>query len=182
MNKMKGGLGALLCLCSGTLLAADFSVSSKDIRDGVAMSKQQEFKGFGCDGGNQSPQLSWADAPAGTKSFAITVYDPDAPTGSGWWHWLVVNLPMTTTTLASNASAAGLPAGALQTRTDFGAAGFGGACPPAGHGVHHYQHTVWALNVDKLDLNAEASGALVGYMLNANVLAKATLTATYERK
>ncbi len=169
-------------VCLSAAHAAEFSVTSTDIRDGKAMSKQQEFKGFGCDGANQSPQLSWANAPVGTKSFAITVYDPDAPTGSGWWHWLVVNIPVTTTSLASNGSATAMPAGALQTRTDFGAAGFGGACPPPGHGVHRYQHTVWALSVDKLDLNADASGALVGYMLNANMLAKATLTATYERK
>jgi hypothetical protein len=167
---------------SGWVAAAEFTLSSTDISAGKMMSKQQEFKGFGCDGGNQSPQLSWVNAPAGTKSFAITVYDPDAPTGSGWWHWLVVNLPATTSSLASNASVSGLPSGALQTRTDFGAVGFGGACPPPGHGVHRYQHTIWALKVDKLDLTADASGALVGYMLNANALGKATLTATYERK
>jgi Raf kinase inhibitor-like YbhB/YbcL family protein len=172
----------VLCFCSLSALAADFSLSSNDLREGQAMTKQQEFNGFGCDGANQSPQLSWVNAPAGTKSFAITVYDPDAPTGSGWWHWLVVNIPATTTTVANSASSKGLPTGALQTRTDFGSTGFGGACPPNGHGVHHYHYTVWALKVDKLDLTADASGALVGYYLNANALAKATLMATYERK
>jgi Raf kinase inhibitor-like YbhB/YbcL family protein len=166
---------------TGVINAAEFSVTSSDLRANHMMGKTQEFSGFGCSGANQSPQLSWSNAPLGTKSFAITVYDPDAPTGSGWWHWLVVNLPATTTSLASNASVTGLPAGALQTRTDFGAHEYGGACPPAGHGVHHYQHTVWALKVDKLDLTADASGALVGYYLNANALGKTTLTATYER-
>lgn len=158
--------------------AAEFTLTSPDLQANQAMSRQQEFNGFGCSGDNRAPTLQWQNAPAGTRSFAVTVYDPDAPTGSGWWHWLVVNIPAQTRSIG----AAALPAGALETRTDFGAAGFGGACPPVGDKPHRYVHTVWALNTDRLPLDAQASGALVGYMLNQHALGKAQLTATYQRK
>ena len=163
--------------------AAGFTVTSTEIAEGKALTNRQVFKGFGCDGANVSPQLSWSGAPEGTKSFAVTVYDPDAPTCSGWWHWTVVNLPATTSGLATGAGSAGgtLPAGAVQGRTDFGKGGFGGACPPVGDKPHRYQFTVWALKVDSLPVDADASGAMVGFMLNANALGKATLTATYGR-
>jgi Raf kinase inhibitor-like YbhB/YbcL family protein len=127
-----------------------------------------------------SPQLSWRDAPEGTKSYAITVFDPDAPTGSGWWHWTVVNLPVSVTSVPRGVGS-NLPAGAVQGRTDYGQPGFGGVCPPAGDNPHHYQFTVWALKVETLPLDAQASGALVGFLLNANVLAKATITPTYQQ-
>ncbi|HAA39020.1 MAG TPA: phosphatidylethanolamine-binding protein [Pseudomonas sp.] len=160
--------------------AADFSLTSRDIADNRPLTRREVFQGFGCEGGNTSPELSWKNAPAGTKSYAITVYDPDAPTGSGWWHWTVVNLPASTHSLPSGVGA-NLPAGAVQGRTDYGQPGFGGACPPVGDKPHRYQFTVWALKADKLPLDNQASGALVGYMLNANVLAKATITSTYGR-
>ena len=178
---------ALLCALSMSLSfaasAADFILTSSDIADGKPLTSSSEFQGFGCKGGNTSPQLSWHGAPAGTKSYAITVYDPDAPTGSGWWHWTVVNLPTSITALATGAgsSTGNLPAGAVQGRTDYGQPGFGGACPPVGDKPHRYQFTVWALKVDKLPLDEQAGGAMVGYMLNANALAKTTLTATYGR-
>ena len=175
---------ALTLGLSLTAHAADFTLSSRDIANGKPMSSREVFQGFGCEGGNTSPELSWQNAPAGTKSFAVTVYDPDAPTGSGWWHWTVVNLPASTHALpsgAGNPDASQLPAGAVQGRTDYGQPGFGGACPPVGDKPHHYQFTVWALKVDKLPINEQTSGAMVGYMLNANALAKATLTATYGR-
>lgn len=172
----------LLCF-SLHAAAADFTLSSSDIAEGKPLTAAQVFKGFGCEGGNVSPQLSWSGAPAGTRSFAVTAYDPDAPTGSGWWHWTVVNLPASSTSLARGAGSAGgvLPAGAVQGRTDFGASGFGGACPPPGDAPHRYQFTVWALKAASLPLDSGASGAMVGYMLNANVLGKAQLTATYGR-
>jgi len=160
--------------------AADFSLTSQDIADNRPLTKREVFQGFCCEGGNTSPELSWANAPAGTRSYAVTVYDPDAPTGSGWWHWTVVNLPTSTHNLPRGVGA-NLPAGAVQGRTDYGRPGFGGACPPVGDKPHRYQFTVWALKVDKLPLDSEASGALVGYMLNANALAKATITSTYGR-
>lgn len=164
-------------------LAEAFTLTSPSIQAGQAMSKEQEFNGFGCSGANRSPALEWSGIPEGTKSLALTVYDPDAPTGSGWWHWVVFNLPVETKSLAANIAAdgKGLPTGAIQSRTDFGGAGFGGACPPQGDKPHHYHFTVHALKVDKLDLSADAMPAMVGYMLNANSLGKATLTATYQR-
>ena len=164
--------------------AAEFELSSTDIQAGQMMGKAQEFNGFGCSGGNQSPQLSWRNPPPGTQSFAVTVYDPDAPTGSGWWHWVVFDLPANVRSLPANAgdpTATLLPAGAVQSRTDYGKGGFGGACPPQGHGKHRYQFTVYALKVPSLQLDADSSAALVGFMLNANTLGKAQLEALYER-
>ena len=181
--KTKLSLIALSMGLSFAASAADFTLTSSDIAEGKPLTSRQVFQGFGCEGGNTSPQLSWSGAPAGTKSYAVTVYDPDAPTGSGWWHWTVANLPASTQSLPTGAgSVAGkLPAGAIQGRTDYGQSGFGGACPPVGDQPHRYQFAVWALKVEKLPLDTQASGALFGYMLNANVLAKATLTAPYGR-
>jgi Raf kinase inhibitor-like YbhB/YbcL family protein len=157
-----------------------FSLTSADVKG--TFSQAQIFNGFGCTGGNVSPQLSWTGAPADTKSFALTVFDPDAPTGSGWWHWVVVNIPPTTTQLPAGASPSKLPAGALETRTDFGKPGYGGPCPPAGSAPHHYVFTLYALKVPKLDLDAQASGAMAGFMIRQNSLGSATFTATYGRK
>lgn len=162
---------------SHAAFAADFTVQSSDIRNGSPMPAKQEFNSFGCSGANLSPHLQWQNPPAGTKSFAITVYDPDAPTGSGWWHWNVVNIPAATLSVASGA----VPAGALETRTDYGQPGFGGACPPAGDTPHRYVHTIWALDIEQLPVDANSSGALVGFMLNQHKLGKAQLTATYQR-
>ena len=165
-------------------MAAPFSVSSNDMRDGQPLAQKHWFTGFGCTGGNVSPQLAWKNPPAATKSFAVTVYDPDAPTGSGWWHWTVVNIPVQTLNLpagAGNQNNEKLPAGAVQGRNDFGYSGFGGACPPEGDKPHRYQFTVWALDADKLPVDKNASGALVGFMLNRHALEKAQLTATYGR-
>ncbi len=161
--------------------AREFNLSSEQIQPGQTLSLDQVFKGFGCNGKNSSPQLKWQGAPAGTKSFAITVYDPDAPTGSGWWHWTVVNIPAHIDQLAANASSGKLPAGAVEGRTDYGQTGFGGACPPPGDKPHRYQFTVWALNTDKLALDQNSSGALVGYMVRAHALGKAELQAYYGR-
>ena len=144
------------------------------------IAKAQEDRGFGCDGGNTSPHLAWRDIPAGTKSFAVTVYDPDAPTGSGWWHWVMFNIPATTRELpadAGNPQSRLAPAGSVQSRTDYGTPGFGGACPPAGDKPHRYQFKVFALDVERLDLAPESSAALVGFMLNAHKLGVAELEA-----
>lgn len=168
----------------GMAQADDFTLTSPDIQSGASMSKKQEYKGFGCNGDNISPQLRWSGAPKGTKSFAVTVYDPDAPTGSGWWHWLIFNIPANVHELARGAGnpESGLaPAGSVQSRTDFGTAGYGGPCPPAGHGVHHYRFTVYALDVERLDIPADAPAAMVGFNLNAHKLGAATLEALYQR-
>lgn len=172
-----GGLAAF----SHTAFAADFQVHSPDLKDG-RLAHAQVLNGFGCSGGNVSPHLIWSGAPAGTKSFVVTIYDPDAPTGSGWWHWVVANIPASAHELVQGAGndAAKLPHGSVQTRTDFGKPGYGGACPPQGQ-THRYQISVNALKVEKLDLKPDASAALVGFMANANSLGKATLTATYGR-
>ena len=132
--------------------------------------------------GNRSPQLSWSGAPEGTKSFAVTCFDPDAPTGSGFWHWTVANIPADVTALAEGASPAGLPAGAVEGRTDFGEPGFGGAAPPAGHGPHRYIFTVFAVDTDRLEVTPENSGAVFGFNLHFHTLAKASITGVYENR
>ncbi|MBP6778800.1 MAG: kinase inhibitor [Piscinibacter sp.] len=176
-------LALALLGASSLAQAAGFTLTSPTIKHGSTLTKAQVFNGFGCTGDNISPELKWSGAPAGTKSFAVTVYDPDAPTGSGWWHWVVINLPADSTGLVEGAgSTVGkLPTGAMQGRTDFGSAGFGGACPPQGHKPHRYIFTVYALKTDKLDVPADATAALVGFMINANKLGSATFTAKYGR-
>ena len=139
---------------------------------------------MGCKGKNISPTLNWTNAPSGTKSFAVTAYDPDAPTGSGWWHWVVFNIPANVYELKSDAGRPEkniAPAGSVQSVTDFGKPGYGGACPPAGDKPHRYIFTVYALKVDKLDLDEKAMPAMVGFMIHANTLAKASITSTYKR-
>ena len=147
---------------SASVFAGALTLSSQDIAQGEFMPKAHEFNGFGCTGGDLSPHLKWTNAPKGTKSFAITAYDPDAPTGtgSGWWHWQLVNIPMTVSELptgAGNTKNNKAPIGSTQINNDYGSQGFGGACPPQGHGVHHYRFTIHALSVEKLDLPADAS-------------------------
>jgi Raf kinase inhibitor-like YbhB/YbcL family protein len=166
--------------------AAGMKLTSAEIKDGARIADEQVFKGFGCTGSNISPSLSWSGAPQGTKSFAVTMYDPDAPTGSGWWHWIVFNIPPGTTSLpkdAGNPQKSLMPNGTIQSRTDFGVDGYGGPCPPVGHGKHHYRITVFAVDVDKLpDATGDtASAALVGYDLHFHTLSKATLTGVYKR-
>ncbi|MBP7546794.1 MAG: YbhB/YbcL family Raf kinase inhibitor-like protein [Corallincola sp.] len=175
--------GLLACLIP-VAQAADFRLSSSAIAANSSIAPSFEFNGFGCSGANQSPDLSWQGAPAGTLGYALTVYDPDAPTGSGWWHWSVVNIPASVTALAADAGAVGgakLPAGASHVRIDYGYAGWGGVCPPPGDKPHRYIFTVHALKVEKLDLPADATAALAGYMINANALATASFTAYYGR-
>ncbi len=161
-----------------------FELTSTDIEAGKPMPKAQEYQGFGCDGANLSPQLTWKDAPAGTQSFAVTTYDPDAPTGSGWWHWLAYNIPADVRQLprgAGNPASDLAPGGMIQHRTDYGSTGFGGACPPQGDKPHRYRFTVFALDVDHLDIDSDASAALVGFMLNAHKIGTAELEALYQR-
>lgn len=178
--KLKSMMPVIAMALTATAHAATFSLTSPDIADQRPLSHLEEFKGFGCNGANTSPALAWHNAPAGTKSYAVTVYDPDAPTGSGWWHWTLVNLPGALHDVPRNVGAH-LPIGAVQGRTDYGQPGFGGVCPPPGAAPHRYQFTVWALKADKLPLDNQSSGALVGYLLNANSLAKATITTPYGR-
>ncbi len=180
LTKHLSGL-LLAALITAPAMAQDFRLSSSSVAEGAKLAPAQVFKGFGCEGGNASPQLSWSNAPKGTKSFVVTAYDPDAPTGSGWWHWTVVNLPASAGELPAAASGTrAMPAGAVELRNDYGAEGFGGACPPPGE-VHRYIFTVYALGVDRLDLPKDASNALAGFMTRANALGKASITAVYSR-
>jgi len=163
-----------------------FKVTSSSFKDGDYLSKvhvlSEDF-GFGCAGGNQSPHLAWSGAPAGTKSFAVTCYDPDAPTGSGFWHWVVVNIPPDVTELAAGAGSAGgkMPPGALMTRTDYGTAGYGGPCPPEGDHPHRYLFTVFAVGEEKLDVKADTSAAVIGFNLHFKTLAKAAIMGLFKR-
>lgn len=173
-----------LAICSESH-ASSFVASSAQISPNKTISEDHVFNGFGCAGQNISPQISWKNAPKETKSFAVTVYDPDAPTGSGWWHWLVVNIPASKTDLSSNFGSENkfnLADGSLQIRNDYGVYSFGGPCPPKGDKAHRYIFTVHALSVEKLDLSPDATAALAGFMINHNSLAKAKFTAFYGRK
>jgi Raf kinase inhibitor-like YbhB/YbcL family protein len=188
MRKRVAGIAVLILSLwgVGAANAQSLSLTSAEIKEGGTIANEQVFKGFGCTGSNVSPSLSWSGAPDGTKSFAVTIYDPDAPTGSGWWHWVVFNIPAKVTSLpkgAGNVKSKLMPKGAIQSRTDFGSDGYGGPCPPAGDKPHHYQITVFAVDVDKLPdaKNDMASAALVGFDLHFHTLAKATLTGTYGR-
>ncbi|MDC5851318.1 YbhB/YbcL family Raf kinase inhibitor-like protein [Vibrio europaeus] len=177
---MKGIAKTILAVGIMTVGSAQaFELTSDDIREGHPMDKTFEFQGWGCDGGNLSPQLTWKGPPPGTKSFAISVYDPDAPTGSGFWHWLAFNIPASVHTLPRGADIKKL--GGTESRIDFGTAGFGGACPPVADGMHRYQFTVWALPTAKLELDEQTPAAVVGFTLNSMALDKVTLTATYTR-
>jgi Raf kinase inhibitor-like YbhB/YbcL family protein len=161
---------------------AEMTLTSSAFPDGGPLPMAQVFDAFGCSGENLSPPLSWTGAPEGTKSFALMVHDPDAPTGSGWWHWTVFDLPATTTALPGGVGKGGtLPEGAREGRTDYGTVGYGGACPPEKHGLHHYIFTLFALDVDTLPLPEDASAAMLGYMANGHALARASTTALYGR-
>lgn len=177
---------AALCLfmvVPSAQAAGNFSLASPQVKDGGTLSARQVFKGFGCNGENISPALEWKNPPAGTKSYAVTVYDPDAPTGSGWWHWVVYNIPAAVTSLPEGAGGnpALLPKGAVQSITDFGSPGFGGACPPPGDKPHRYVFTVYALGTAAMDLPPTTMPAAVGFTIHGNVLGKASFSARYGR-
>lgn len=154
--------------------ASAFTLESKSVKAGAAIGEQHYWNNFGCTGGNVMPDLAWSNAPAGTKSFAVTFYDKDAPTGSGFWHWVAYNVPATTTSIAGGANGGTLPAGAIEGNTDLGKPGFFGPCPPVGR-EHTYVYTVHALKVDKLEVDKAASPALVGFFIWQNALGKATI-------
>ncbi len=182
MKKINFVLALLLAASSTMFAQGTFTLSSNTL--GGEATINEEFNGFGCEGENQSPQLSWKNAPEGTKSFAVTMYDPDAPTGSGWWHWVVFDIPVSNNELVSGAGNTELnltPEGVIQSITDYGANGYGGPCPPEGHGLHQYIITVYALKTDKLGLNESTNPTIVGFNLWNNTLAKASIVAYYKR-
>jgi len=157
-----------------------FRVTAPDLEAKGRITAAHVFNGMGCSGQNISPALNWSNAPAGTKSFAVTAYDPDAPTGSGWWHWVMYNIPASVTSLPAGAgNGRDAPRGSQEGRTDFGSKGYGGPCPPAGDKPHHYHFTVFALKVDKIDVPGDATAAYVGFNLNANKLATVRVSGLY---
>lgn len=166
-----------LILTGIAFTSSALTVSSPDIKEGERMGKSFEFNGFGCNGKNLSPGLVWSNAPKGTKSFAITAFDPDAPTESGFWHWVVIDIPASVKSVSKGQSGK-LPF-AKEMKNDFGALGYGGACPPPDDNMHRYQFTVWALPSKTLPIPAGASNAVIGFMLNATALDQKTLTSTY---
>ena len=171
-----------LITVSNLVYAKGFTLESSVVKG--QLSNAQVFNGFGCTGKNISPQLNWKNVPKGTKSIALTVYDPDAPTGSGWWHWVIFDIPGNIRSIDTNAGNVGkslAPRGSVQSVTSFGKAGFGGACPPPGDRPHRYIFTAYALKVKKLGLDKNATPGLVGFYLNSNMLAKSSIVAYYKR-
>ncbi len=184
---MKSLQFSLLCFMFIPLLAqagfTTFNLTSPDVRG--QLTNQTVYNGFGCKGENISPRFFWKNAPKGTNSYAVTMYDPDAPTGSGWWHWLIFDINKKNRGLQRNAGDLGLniaPKGSIQSITDFGSTGFGGACPPAGDKPHRYIFTVYALKKYKLGLDAKANPATVGFYLNKYAIQKASIIAYYGRE
>ena len=153
-----------------------FELRSDDVADGEMMSQNQVYNSFGMTGKNISPSLSWSGFPPQTRSFAVTCYDPDAPTGSGFWHWVLLGLPASVTSLPAGAgSGTGLPAGAFHVRNDYGTKDFGGAAPPAGDPPHRYVFAVHALDVESLDVDDSVSPAVAGFNLRFHTIARALL-------
>ncbi|AXF18954.1 YbhB/YbcL family Raf kinase inhibitor-like protein [Paraburkholderia caledonica] len=184
MSVPKWLIATLILSLFPTAYAGEFELSSTDLAPDGWLPAEQVFDSFGCAGRNMSPVLAWTGLPPDTKSLALTFYDPDAPTGSGWWHWVIVNIPPTAKGLARDAgNRAGnmLPPGAIQVRTDFGEPGYGGACPPPGDKPHRYIFTAYALKIEHIDLPTNATAALAGFMITANMIEKTTLTVHYGR-
>jgi Raf kinase inhibitor-like YbhB/YbcL family protein len=164
--------------------AASFVVTSDDVVNGGSFASAQVSGMMGAGGSDTSPQLSWSGFPDSTKSFAVTIYDPVAPTASGFWHWAVADIAVTTTSLpagAGDADGSGLPAGAVQLANDASMKRYVGAAPPPGHGPHSYYVVVHALDVESLGLPANATPAYLGFNLFSHTLARAVLVATYEQ-
>ena len=183
---LAGGLAAALLAASpaainAAAMSADkFTLSSPDIKPGSKIGDQFVFNSFGCTGQNVSPALAWSGAPAGTKSFVLTVFDPDAPTGSGFWHWVLYNIPADVSSLPQGAGAPGKePAGAVEGNTDYGAPGYGGPCPPKGDKPHRYIFTLFAVKADKLQVPPTPTAAVVGFVTHFATIGKASFTAKY---
>ena len=165
-------------IMSNALDRADVFVAiSPTLKNNETLPMEQVYKGYGCSGGNRAPEISWTNAPINTKSYAIICHDPDAPRPNGWYHWLMVNIPLNV-----NSYKGSVPTGALETVTDFNTTGYGGACPPVGHGIHRYNFTVYALDVEKLDVTKDSKPMDVENLVKSHAVAKSTITGLFERK
>ncbi|WP_455888026.1 YbhB/YbcL family Raf kinase inhibitor-like protein [Pseudomonas rustica] len=186
MRKLQTTAMSIILAGISTLVSAEsFTIRSAELQNGEFNESNMlsEPYGFGCTGKNIAPSFSWSNAPAGTKSFVLTIYDRDAPTGIGWTHWIVANIPASVSSLSTGIDASGknLPKGALQPRTDFGVSGYGGPCPPKGS-THNFEITLTALKVEALPhVSAESTPALVGYFTKANAIGEAKLTIAQRR-
>lgn len=170
---------SVLIFGAGVIMAnSTFTLTSESIKNNQTLASEQVLNGFGCSGGNISPDLKWQGAPEGTKSYALLVHDPDAPRPTGWWHWLVINIPATKTEFKKGEK---LSAPMLETVTDFNNTGYGGACPPKGHGVHHYNFTIYALDVESLDIAVDTNPNEVEKIVKSHSLTSSTITALYQR-
>ena len=166
-------------ISTGVIMAnSSFTLTSETIKNNQTLPNEQVLNSFGCTGENISPDLSWQGAPEGTKSYALLVHDPDAPRPTGWWHWLVVNIPTTKTEFKKGEK---LAPPMLETVTDFKNTGYGGACPPKGHGVHHYNFTIYALDTENLDITVDTDPNEVEKIVKSHALASSTITALYQR-
>ena len=177
---MKKFLILVILFLIGETMAVEniFNLKSTTLKNNQELPKAQVYKGFGCDGGNSSPDLSWDGAPLNTKSFALICHDPDAPHEFGWYHWLVININKNITSIKPNQKIKG----STETITDFKTTGFGGACPPKGHGPHRYIFTVYALDVEKLDVKQDTKPKEVEDLVKSHTIAKSSNTAIFERK
>ncbi|ACK66595.1 PEBP family protein [Rippkaea orientalis PCC 8801] len=165
-------------------MPTNFRLWSPEFSDQGKLSLDHEFNGFGGNGQNISPRLEWENPPADTKSFALTVYDPDAPTGSGFWHWVIFNIPSDLRVIEQNAGTVStqlLPSEAIQLHNDYGFAGYGGALPPVGDPPHPYQFVLHALSVERLDINAETTNAVARFLMSSYVIENAMTVGYYQR-
>ena len=176
------GLLVTALVTMATVPAKALTLTSSDIRDGARVPQQQIYTG--CGGGNVSPELSWSGAPANTKSFALTVFDPDAPHRGGWWHWIALGIPAAQHRLTRGAGAVGgsaMPKGSVQGTNDFGLSSYDGPCPPKGDRPHRYQFVLWALDVRMAPFGADVQGPAAVMWLMEHAIAKATMTPVYGR-
>ena len=176
----------IICLYLGGVVVSEaidkieeniFVLKSDELKNNQTLPNAQVFKGYGCNGGNVSPQLSWYNAPNNTKSFAIICHDPDAPRPNGWYHWLVVDIPNNIASIKQGSKISG----SLETITDFGNTGYGGACPPVGHGKHRYNFTIYALDIEKLNVTSNSKPIEVEAQVKKHALAQSTITGLFER-
>ncbi len=173
-----------ILLFPGLAMANEFSLQVSEIKNNQKIPAKYIFNGFGCDGKNISPEISWQNTPKEAKSFALTVYDPDAPTGSGWWHWLVINIPATQTSITKNFGSENkfrLNQKIKQIRNDYGVFNYGGPCPPKGDKPHRYIFTLHALKTEELELDETATAAKAGYFINQNSISSAKIEGIFDR-